>query len=49
MVYKSLKGLAPQYMTEMYKFIDDVSRRVIRHSNKTKLYLAAGTWFTPQG
>ncbi len=28
MVYKSLKGLAPQYMAKMYKFVHDVSGRV---------------------
>ncbi len=35
MIYKSLKGLAPQYMAEMYKFVHDVSGRV--HDIQTKL------------
>ncbi len=43
MVYNSFKGLALQYMAEMYKFVHDVSRRVTRHSDKTKLYLARGS------
>ncbi len=43
MVYKSLKGLAPQYMAKMYKFVHDVSGRVTRHSDKIMLYLALGS------
>ncbi len=43
MVYKSLNGLVPQYMAEMYKFVHEVSGRVTRHSDKTKLYLAPGS------
>ncbi len=39
MGYKSLKGLAPQYMAEMYKFVHLFKR----HSDKTKLYLAPGS------
>ncbi len=41
--YKSLKGLAPQYMAEMYEFVHYVSGRVTWHSDKTKLYLASGS------
>ncbi len=43
MVYKSLEGFASQYMTEMYKFVHDVSGRVTWQSDKTKLYLAPGS------
>ncbi len=43
MAYKSLKGISPQYMAEMYKFVHDVSGRVTQHSEKTKLYLALGS------
>ncbi len=43
MVYKSLKGLASQYMAEMYKFVHDVIGTVKQHSDKTKLYLAPGS------
>ncbi len=43
MVYKSLEGFASQYMTEMYKFVHDVSGRVTWQSDKTQLYLAPGS------
>ncbi len=39
MVYKSLNGLAPPCMREMFKFISDVSNRNSRYVDKTKLYL----------
>ncbi len=43
MVYKFLRGLSPQYMAEMYKYVYDVGGRVTRHSDKTKLCLAPGS------
>lgn len=42
MVYKSLNGLAPTYMRDMFKLVSDVSQRDTRNVDKTKLYLPTG-------
>ncbi len=42
MVYKSLNGLAPPQMRNMFRFVSDVSKRNTRYVDKTKLYLPTG-------
>ncbi len=42
MVYKSLNGLAPGYIQDMFKYVTDVNVRSTRNANKSKLYLAGG-------
>ncbi len=42
LVYKSLNGLAPGYMQDMFKYVTDVNVRSIRNANKSKLYLSGG-------
>ncbi len=41
MVFKSLNGLAPQYMKDLFQFIGEVSCQSTHNSDKTKLYLAS--------
>ncbi len=43
MVFKSLNGLAPQYMKNLFQFVGEVSCRSTRNYDKTKLYLAPGS------
>ncbi len=43
MVFKSLNGLAPQYMKDLFQFVGEVSCRSTRNSDKTKLYLVPGS------
>ncbi len=42
MSYKSLNGLAPPYMRNMFKVVSDVSKRNTRYVDKTKLYFPIG-------
>lgn len=42
MVYKSLNGLAPGYMQDMFKYVTDVNVRSTRNADKSKLYLPGG-------
>ncbi len=39
MVYKSLNGLAPAYMWDMFKYVTDVNVRNTRNADKNKSYL----------
>ncbi len=39
MVYKSLNGLAPGYMQDMFKYVTDVHVRSTCNADKSKLYL----------
>ncbi len=43
MVFKSLNGLVPQYMKDLFQFVGEVSCLSICNSDKTKLYLAPGS------
>ncbi len=43
MVFKSLNGLAPQYIKDLFQFVGEVSCRSTRNSDKTKFYLAPGS------
>ncbi len=38
-VYKSLNGLAPGYMQDMFKYVTDVNVRSIHNADKSKMYL----------
>ncbi len=42
MVYKSLNGLSPGYMQDMFKYVTDVNVRSTRNADKSKLYLPGG-------
>ncbi len=42
MVYKSLNGLAPGYMRDMFKYGTDVIVRKYRNADKSRLYLPGG-------
>ncbi len=42
MVYKSLNGLSPWYMQDMFKYVTDVNVRSTRNTDKSKLYLPGG-------
>ncbi len=42
MVYKSLNGLAPGYMQDMFKYVTDVNVRSTSNADQTKLYLPGG-------
>ncbi len=42
MVYKSLNGLAPGYMQDMFKYVTDVNVRSTCNADKSKLYPAGG-------
>ncbi len=42
MVYKSLNGLDPYYMKDMFKFVKDVNNRNNKKADTTKLYLPGG-------
>ncbi len=42
MVYKSMIGLAPGYMQDMFKYVTDVNVRSTRNADKSKLYLPGG-------
>ncbi len=42
MVYKSLNGLAPGYMWDMFKYVTDVNVRITCNADKSKLYLPGG-------
>ncbi len=44
MVYKSLNGLAPGYMQNMFKYVTDVHVRSTRNADKCKLYLPGGKY-----
>ncbi len=39
MFYKSLNGLAPAYMRNMFKYVTDVNVRSTHNADKSKLYL----------
>ncbi len=41
-VYKSLKGLAPGFMQDMFKYVTDFHVRSIPNADKSKLYLPGG-------
>ncbi len=41
-VYKSLNGLAPGYMQDMFKYVTDVNVRSTHNADKCKLYLPGG-------
>ncbi len=43
MVFKSLNGLAPQYMKDLFQFVSEVSCCSISNSGKNKLYLTPGS------
>ncbi len=43
MVFKSLNGLAPQYMKDLFHFVSEVSCYSTRNSDKPKLYLSPGS------
>ncbi len=42
MVYKSLNGLAPGYMQDIFKYVTNVNVRSTRNADKSKLYLPGG-------
>ncbi len=42
MVYKSLNGLAPGYMEDMFKYVTDVNVKSTCNADKSKLYLTCG-------
>ncbi len=39
MVYKSINGLVPGYMQEMFKYVTDVNVRSTHNADKSKPYL----------
>ncbi len=41
--FKSLNGLASQYMKDLFQFVGEVSCRSTHNSDKTKIYLALGS------
>ncbi len=43
MVFKSLNGLAPQYMKDLFQFVGEINCCSTCNSDKTKLYLAPGS------
>ncbi len=42
MFYKSLNGLAPGYMQDMFKYVTDVNVRSTWNADRSKLYLPGG-------
>ncbi len=42
MVRKSLNGIDPDYIKEMFKFVTDISQRQPRYVDNSKLYLLPG-------